>query len=234
MKVTSENHNMMETQVELYFDKELSDITFEVEALDEWKAVAAELGMEKQLSLTKGKESPVPFPYMNESMKRVYSTLCPNIVNFKDYNKTPIPLEVMRQIAFCVRENHFNEIKIWFDDKTPDPVVVGQTCEYYAYKGGKSTAHFKTRQEAIEAGEPGSSIYETNVNNYLIAKWGDVKRSFKELKELAKERFIDKHASKMKSDIQTLTSRLSVLSDNANLYLMGEISESKATTASDW
>jgi len=239
MNVTSENHNMMQTQVELYFDKELSDITFDTDSLGEWKDLVSELGMDKQLSLTKGKESPVPFPYMNESMKRVYGTLCPTIVNYKEFNKTPIPLEVMKQIAFCVREKHFTDIEIWFDDKTPDPVVVGKTCKYYGYKGASWSSENRTKdldskQEVLDIIGSGGSVHETDVNKYLIAKWGDVKRSFSELKVLAKERFIDKHASQMKSDIEVLTGKLKVISENANLYLLGEISESKATTTSAW
>ena len=234
MNIQSKNHNMMETQVELYFDKELSDITFDSDSLDEWKQLVSELGMDEQLSLTKGKETAIPFPYINESMKRVFKTLCPTEIDYKKFNKTPIPLEVIRQIAFCIREKHFNDIVIWFDDKTPDPFVIGKTCKFYGYKGGKSTSHFDTREECAKNMEDGSSIYETDVNYYLVAKWGDVKRSFNELKQLAKERFIDKHASQMKSDIEKLTSKLKVLTENANLYLLGEISESKATTASDW
>lgn len=243
MNVTSENHEM-KTQVELYFDKELSDITFDGDSLDEWKELSKELGMEKQLSLAKGKESPIPFPYMNTSMERVYGTLCPMIVDFKEYNKTPIPLEVMKQIAFCVKENHFNSIEIWSDDKQPDPLVVGKTGYWIVYD--KSYSHikdsngddlrFNTHKEVLKYKED-NNLYAVQFNEeakYLVAKWGDVKRSFTELKEMAKERFVEKHGSKMKTEIETLTGKLKHLKDNATLYLLGEITESGATTTQNW
>ena len=47
--------------VENMFNKELLDVSFDIEALDEWKATAKELGMEGQLGLTKDDNSPIPF-----------------------------------------------------------------------------------------------------------------------------------------------------------------------------
>lgn len=243
MNVTSENHEM-KTQVELYFDKELSDITFDTDSLDEWKEIAEGLGMTEQLSLTKGKESPVPFPYMNESMKRVYKTICATSVEFKEYKKTPIPLEVMKQIAFCVKENHFSKIEIWFDDKAPDPLVVGTTGYYYLYDRGYTHIKDKEGKEVQFLKESDAKAHQKKHNihaisfqeddKYLVARWGDVKRSFAELKEMAKERFIEKHASQMRTDIEKLTGKLKQIQDNATLYLLGEITESKATTTQDW
>ena len=218
MDVTSNNSNAMKTEVELYMDRELSDITFDVEALDEWKQITSELGLEKQMALTKGKESPVPFPYMNESMQRVYGMICPEKVNVRDYNKTPIPLEVMKQLAFCKKENHFSYIQIWYDDKSPDPLVVGIIAKYYFYgtdENGetKKVEGIATKKECKEHKywASDSDIYEEEKNHYLVARWGDVKRSFEELKQMAKERFIEKHANQMKSDIEKLQSKLKVL-----------------------
>jgi len=230
-KVTENN-----TEVELYFDKELSDITFEVDSIDEWKNICSEIGLENQLSLTKGKDSPIPFPYINESMRRVYTLLCPSIVDFKEYNKTPIPLEVLRQISFCIKENYFNEIQIWHDDKSPDPLVVGYTYQYYnnAKDENGKYINYNTKEECLADPINNNTAYKTNENKYLIAKWGDVKRSFNELKEIAKERFVEKHAAKMKTDIEALQLKLKRIEENATLYILGEITESKATTQSDW
>ncbi len=69
--------------VEIMFNKELSDVTFDVEALDEWKKTAKELGMLGQLGLTKEDNSPIPYPFMNDCMTRVYETICPNKTDFK-------------------------------------------------------------------------------------------------------------------------------------------------------
>jgi hypothetical protein len=240
---TKETHDM-ETIVELYFDKELSDITFESDKLEEWKKINEELGLTNQLSLAKGTDSPVPFPYMNESMFRVYTTLCPEKVRLQQYNKTPIPLEVLQQIAFCKKENHFGHIEIWYDDKSPDPLAVGIRAKYYFYphgeelkdKYGERVDGLTSRKECHKhpAWTKDCTAYTSEEARYLIAKWGDVKRSFKELKELAIERFVEKHSSKMKTDIETLQGRLNNIADGARLYMIGEISESKATSTSDW
>ena len=226
----------METIVELYFDKELSDITFETDKLDEWKKINKELGLTNQLKLAKGSDSPVPFPYINESMNRVYSILCPEKVSIHQYNKTPIPLEVLQQISFCKKENHFNGIQIWFDDKSPAPLAVGLICKYYFYPKDGDTIEVDSEEEAKNHSEyqKNTTIYQKDANYYLIAKWGDVKKSFKELKEMAIERFIEKHGAKMKNDIDLLKTRLNNINEGATLYFLGEISETKATSTSDW
>ena len=56
-------------------------------------------------------------------------------------------LEVMKQIAFSVKEEHFSTIEIWADDKAPDPLVVGVTCLYYTYnEDGKRTENFTSKE----------------------------------------------------------------------------------------
>lgn len=215
--------------VENYFNQELSDVVFEIEALDTWKELSQELGLEKQLDFIKGKESPLPYPFLNHSMTRIYLTLCPEIVEYKKYDKTPIPLEVLQQIAFCVREKYFTKIEIWYDNKSPDPVVVGKTCKFYTYdKDGKRTSNFNTREEAKDVKHHTSwDIYETDVNQYLIARWGDALRPLKELKELAKERIIDRFGSELQKEIKEKTEALKVIQENANLFLLGEITENQ-------
>jgi hypothetical protein len=214
--------------VENYFNQELTDVVFEIEALDTWKELSEQLGLEKQLDFVKGKESPLPYPYLNESMVRIYSTLCPRKVDFKKYDKTPIPLEVLEQIALCIKEKYFKQIEIWYDDKTPDPVVVGTICKYYTYnKEGKRTEDFNTKEEAEINKGNGWSVYETDINRYIVARWGDVLRPLRELKDLAKERIIDKFASELKKEITEKTEALKVIQENANLYLLAEISENQ-------
>ena len=223
------------TVVENYFNQELSDIVFEVDKLEEWKDMAEQLGMDNQLKLTKGKDSPVPFPYMNTTMIRVFEELCPRQVSYKEYDKTPIPLEIMKLIAFSIKEKHFNEIQIWYDDKSPDPVVVGLTYQWYnnAKLDGKYI-YFDSREECIAHPDNNGTAFKTNVNNYLIAKWGDAKRSFDELKKMAIRRFIDINSNQMQKDIKILQDKLNVIKENANCYFAGNISKDKATTTNDW
>lgn len=227
-----QNRELSTSTVESFFDKELSDITFDIDALDEWKEICGELGMEKQLSLTKGKESPVPYPYMNESMQRVYTMVCPEHVNYKEFNKTPIPMEVLKLISLSVSDRHFQSIEIWYDDKSPDPLVVGLTHKFYTHTKGGWDGRVETdsEEEANKLAHKDAGVYKTDVNHYLVARWGDVKRSFEEIKTMAKERFIEKHASKISADIEILSAKLKKIKENTNLYFMGEISENAATS----
>lgn len=222
--------------VETFFNKELADISFEVEALDEWKAIAEQLGFEAQLNLTKGKESPIPYPFMNEVMIRVYETLCPMKVDFKTYNKSTIPLEVMKQIAFSVRDKHFNSIQIWYDDKTPDPVVVGYLNEYYAYTKGAYTRleangvnlTFPTQESVMTHLEENnlSDAYTTSSNEigkYLVARWGDELLDFPSLKKRAVLSFMEQEGGELKKEIATKSEKLKLLTENVNSYFNGNM-----------
>jgi len=223
--------------VQIYQNEELNDVLFQVESLDEWQKIAEELQMDKQLRFVEQSTSPNPYPFITESMNRIFSTLCPTKVDFKAYDKTPIPLEVMKQIAFSVKENHFNRIQIWYDDKTPDPFVVGTSQEYYAYDKSYSRlknadgqeARFKSEKEAREycnvVGFDVNGISQTNVINYLIARWGDEIRPIPELKSLAKERLLEKYGAELKNEIEEKNQALKKINENTLLFLNGEITE---------
>jgi len=212
--------------VEVMFNKELSDIAFDVEKLDEWKATAKELGMEGQLGLSTGDNSPIPYPFMNDNMERVYETLCPNKTPFKDYKNATIPLEVLKQIAFSVKEKHFARIMIWADDKEPDPIVVGITCQWYNNtkdEKGSGMKYFDSREECEAQPENEGKSYETNTKQYVIARWGDELRDFTELKALALARVIDEVGGELAKSIATKTERLKLIKENAKSYINGNM-----------
>lgn len=222
--------------VELFFNKELSDVAFEVEALQEWKSIAEELGFEAQLTLAKGKESPIPYPFMNEVMKRVYNTLCPMSVEFKKYNKTAIPLEVMKQIAFSVRDKHFQKIYIWYDDKTPDPIVVGEHGIYYIRKKSSYSSYgskeFASQEDAANelASFEADAIKEheiayTEKDKYIIARWGDELADFATLKQRAINLFVENEAGELKKEIATKTEKLKLINENAASFINGNMAK---------
>lgn len=203
---------------------ELADISFEVEALDEWKEICNELGMERQVSLTKGKDSPVPYPFLNTTMERVYKTLCPENVDYKKYDKTPIPLPVLKQIQYSVKEKHFQKIEIWYDNKTPCPVVIGFTCKYWKYtKKGYDKVYFDTKELAEELNEILSDDIHSDDISYLIAVWGDELKEFKELKGLAHERLVEKVGNKLQIEQKEIEQKLNILKENCLSFLNGDI-----------
>lgn len=225
--------------VQIFMNEELSDTLFQVDSLEEWKQLASEMGLEEQVEMVKGKNSPNPYPYMSRGIQTVMETLCPEKVRVEKYNKTPIPLEVMRQLSFSIKENHFQHIEIWYDDKTPDPLAVGYNYDWYASDKSynklrdenKKDVLFKTEQEAKDycevVGFAWHYIHKTNENKYLIARWGDELKPFNELKSVAKERILEKYGAELKNEIEEKQQAIKKLENNAILFLNGEITSSQ-------
>lgn len=117
--------------VEIYLEPELSEMVGSEEVTAEWKQLAEELGMEGQLKLIAPKSSeksdknPSPYIHMNKKAENVFAILCPEVVNYKKYDKSTIPREVLKEIALAEKEQFFDKICIWYDDASPDPLVVG-------------------------------------------------------------------------------------------------------------
>jgi hypothetical protein len=117
--------------VEIYLEPELEEMVGSVEVTEEWKQLAEELGMEGQLKLITPKsgeetdKNPSPYIHMNAKAERVFAILCPEVVDYKKYDKSTIPRDVLREIAMAERLNFFDKICIWYDDASPDPLVVG-------------------------------------------------------------------------------------------------------------
>jgi len=225
--------------VQIYQNEELNDIVFQVEALDEWKQIVSDLGMECQSKFVEKSESPIPYPYINNGMEVIFKTLCPSEVDFKKYDKTPIPLEVMRQIAFSVKERHFQEIKIWFDDKTPDPFAIGVAKDYFVYDSSwnhmknadNKTMYFTSESEAKNYAETIgfkiSGVTYTNMKKYLIARWADELRPIEELREIAKQRLLETIGAELKNTIKNASQALEKIKENVTLYIGGQITLSE-------
>jgi hypothetical protein len=223
--------------VQSYYDKSFNSTSFDVEELDEWKLLAKEMGLDNQLAFVEHAKTPNPFPNMNNSTQTIMKTLCPTIVEMKAYTKSTIPLEVMQLIGASVRDNQFQRIEIWYDDKTLDPIAVGITEKYFAYNdkynrmedSEKKTMLFNTKEEvkpyAELVGFNFKSLGTDNVEKYLIARWGDVLKSDEELKKMANERLMEKYGAELRNEIEERVQALKKLTDNIILYLNGDLTE---------
>jgi len=188
----------MDTVVEIFMISEVQDMTFEPEKLERWNALVSGLGLSGQQNLSKGDKSPIPYLPMNKSMVNVFETLCPRKVPAESFDQTPIPLEILEQIALSKREEYFTDIEVWYNEKSPDPVVVGKCGYYYQSTWAKErnldmdNLHFHSKKEAFEAGvKEDTSMYYNDEQKYLIGKWSDMKHSFEELKTMASNRFTE-------------------------------------------
>lgn len=220
--------------IQSFRNAELENVIFGIEEQEEWKELASELGMGAQLSFIQTAKSPLPYPLMNQSMQNIFETLCPSKAEFKAYSKTPIPLEVLKELSFCVKENYFSNIDIWYDDKTPDPIAVGTLNRYQAYYKDTSDATKYTAYE-FESAQQAKNWCETmgykctntyvEVNKYIIARWADELRPMAELKSMALERLKDKYVSEWNKALKEIQNKLTSAEETLHLYLLGEISE---------
>jgi len=72
------------------------------------------------------------------------------------------------------------------------------------------------KQEDPSFNPKGKSIgWETDKVCYLIGKWGDVKRSFKELTEMAIERYIAKQGNTYRRIIKENNEKLATIEEDA-------------------
>lgn len=201
------NSNEMKTVVETFVIEETAELIYDNEKLDKWNELVAELGLQGQTKIVAPEKSPIPFMHLKKSLSNVLECLCPRKVKVEDYDVTPIPVEILDLVALSKRENYFNKIEIWYDEKSPDPVCVGITGYYYQSTWGDSRnkdldgKEFLTEKDCKDAGATGS-IYYSEKQRYLLGKWADVKRSFDDLKEMATKRFIAEKGNELIKQIK--------------------------------
>jgi hypothetical protein len=201
------NSSEMKTVVETFVIEETAELIYDNEQLDKWNELVSELGLQGQTKIVSPEKSPIPFMHLKTSLINVLSCLCPRKVKVEEYDVTPIPVEILDLVALSKRENYFNRVEIWYDEKSPDPVCVGISGYYYqpSWVGDRNKEldgkEFSTEKECKEAGAT-ASIYFSEKNRYLIGKWADVKRSFDELKEMATKRFIAEKGNDFRKQIK--------------------------------
>jgi hypothetical protein len=198
----------MKTIVETFIIEETQELIYDNEKLDKWNNLVAQLQLTGQTKIIQKEKSPIPFMHLKTSLKNVFECLCPRKISVENYSISPIPVEVLDLISLSIKEQYFEKIEIWYDEKNPDPCCVGiNYLSWYSRnnKGCLDTA-FATKIEAQQhqdsMGYSNENPYPTNEICYLIAKWADVKQSFKQLKERAIERFISEQGNEYKKQIK--------------------------------
>lgn len=221
----TKNAKEMATVVETYLEPKVVNLIHDNDDLDRYNNLIKELGMNGQQNVTRPLKSPIPFRYMNTSYVNIAKELCPRRVEFKLYDKSPIPLEILSLIKLAVDENYFEIIEIWYDEKTPDPFAIGINPIYQLtdisnrWKDHEDKTKFRSAKEAndyilqkgIEAGIESFGREDC----YAIGKWGDVSRTYEELKQMAMNRYkktqennINARILSAKRDLEDLDSQI--------------------------
>jgi hypothetical protein len=173
----------MATVVETYFIEETTNLIHDGDALEKWRERVVELQLAGQAEVVQAEKSPIPFLWMNSGLIKTFEVLCPTKVNIEKYNKTPIPVDLLDVVALCGKEKYFDGIKVWYNEKDKDPVIIG-----YKMKEGKE---FNDRWE--------SEYYS---ERYLIGRWADVKASLDSLIARAKQLFFKSETVRLKQEIR--------------------------------
>lgn len=209
----------MKTVVETYIIEETQELIYDNEKLDQWNSLVKELGLTGQTKIQAKDKSPIPFLHMKQTLVAVFGTLCPRKVDIKDYDKTPIPVEILDLAALSVKEKYFNKIEIWYDDKTPDPACIGIIGKWIVYRKNYShIGEFATEEEALALKDHAEyhNHYFEETAKYLIGRWADVKASFEELAAKAKKLFIASRKSQIDEAIRQEKRRLEEVESDAD------------------
>lgn len=111
---------------EIFVEPELDNLQ-ESDTAAEWFELASELGLQNQISLADKSEEKKAPPYMfiDPKTNNIIKALCPRRVDYKEYKESTIPLDILQEIAKCEKNGWYQKIQIAFDDKSPDPFVIG-------------------------------------------------------------------------------------------------------------
>jgi hypothetical protein len=190
------NSASMKTEVETCIIEETQELIYDNEKLDQWNKLVGELGLTGQTKIVKPEKSPIPFLWMNQALVATFTELCPRKVLVAEYDKTPIPVEALGLISLSVKENYFEKIQVWYNEKNPDPAIVG------IIKGPDYDPKYPT--------------WESGFSYYLLARWSDVKATLAELTERAKKLYILRRKSELEKVIKRYQSDIVEVESEAN------------------
>lgn len=168
------------TQIKIYREVENEHLILDEKSLEEYHKLTKELGIPE----VKADKVPNVYQPLNSAQTRILNTLCPAVVKLESYNKSTIPVEVLQTIKFAKDMEMFDWMEVWYDDKNPDPLIVGK-----AYRSEKD------REQK----------YTWNAYSTLVARWGDCAYEFLDLLELGKKRIIENLTNEAKEMKQLAT-----------------------------
>jgi hypothetical protein len=210
----------MKTIVETFIVEETQELIYDNEKFDQWNDLVNALGLKGQTKICAPEKSPIPFLPMKRNIENAIATLCPVKVGISDYDKSPIPVEILSLVSLSLKEGHFQKVEIWYDDKMPDPACIGLVGEWICYDRNYSrVAVFFSEIEAQSLKKADTSVYNVSFNptqKYLIGRWGDVKMNFAALIEKAKELFKAERKNAILTEIKEAQRKLEDLDIDAD------------------
>jgi hypothetical protein len=180
-------------EVKIYREPENEALILDEVQLAEYNDLALELGFATKSDV---EEQNVPNVYvsLNNAMEKQLKAVCPMKVDADKYNKSTIPLEVLKVYKFAKDNKMFDGFHIWYNDVDPDPMLIGWNWR------------------SAEDKEKG---YTWNLNRFLIARWGDCALELPELLDLGFQKMKQELVDKAQSAIDKCNSVMS----NPDVYV---------------
>ena len=174
-------------EVKIYREPENEALILDEVQLAEYNDLALELGFATTQNV---EEQNVPNIYvsLNLAMEKQLKAVCPMKVDADKYNKSTIPLEVLKVYKLAKDNKMFDGFHIWYNDVDPDPMLIGW--------------NWKSEQDKEKG-------YTWNLNRFLIARWGDCALELPELLELGFQKMKQELMDKAQSAIDVCNSVLS-------------------------
>lgn len=149
---------------EIFIEPELENLEV-AENAAEWFEICTSLGLKEQIrhaDRSEEKKAP-PYMFIDPKTDKIIVTLCPRVVNYMKYSASTIPLDILQEIAKAEKNGWYKEIHIAYDDKSPDPFVIGITHSQHSW----------------------------NASKHLIGRWGSELLPFEQLEQKAISRLMD-------------------------------------------
>lgn len=174
-------------EVKIYREPENESLILDEVELAEYNDLALELGFTTTENV---EQQNVPNVYisLNTAMEKQLKAICPMKVDADKYNKSTIPLEVLKVYKFAKDNKMFDGFHIWYNDVDPDPMLIGWNW--------KSESDKKNN-------------YTWCIDRFLIARWGDCALELPQLLELGFNKMKQEVMDKAQSAIDVCNSVLS-------------------------
>ncbi len=194
---------MAEIQIEEFTEQELSSSGIQ-DNLEEIKQTVEKLGLEGQTKFL-NQEAKGTFPYrkITKEESNIYSILCSSRTELKSYGDSLIPLRVLQIAAHADSTGFFKTLYVLHPENgdMSDPILLG--------------VHEEVRQESWGK--------NTITELYILARWGTVLEPLSKLRELAKQKAIDKIRTNLGEIKQKLDGALNSIESTATRYVNGEL-----------
>lgn len=227
METLKNNSESMKTVVETFLVEETVDLIYDGDKLGKWNSLVNELGLTGQSQIVKPDKSPIPFMHLKKSMINVLETLCPQKVSIREFNITPIPIEILDLVALAEREQYFSKIQIWYDDTKPDPACVGVIENWILHNKGTydtipNSPSFTSKINAENYllinnidGDPYHYSWGGDERFYLLGKWADIRHSLDDLKQMAIKRYTESQTNELQKIIKDAQRKIEDINSTA-------------------